>query len=111
MAAMAPGAPRLPEGEMVELQADVIALTEALSTLVGDLVDLTRDDAGVVSREKVDLSDVVDRALERVRRRRNDNDFDVNLYDGPVAGEVAGRSRAVINGADNPTQGRTTTHT
>jgi two-component system sensor histidine kinase MprB len=101
MASMAPGAPRLPEGEMVELQADVIAQIEELSTLVGDLVDLTRDEAGVVIREKVDLSDVVDRALERVRRRRNDIDFDVQLIDWQVDGDVAGLSRAVLNVLDN----------
>ena len=31
---------------MAELRADVIAQIEELSTLVGDLVDLTRDEAG-----------------------------------------------------------------
>ena len=46
MASMAPGAPRLPDEEMTGLQTDVIAQIEELSTLVGDLVDLTRDDAG-----------------------------------------------------------------
>ena len=101
MAAMAPGAPRLPDGEMTELQADVIAQIEELSTLVGDLVDLTRDDAGVTVREKVDLPDVVDRALERVRRRRNDIEFDVQLIDWQVDGDPAGLSRAVLNVLDN----------
>lgn len=101
MSAMAPGAPPLPEGDMVELQADVIAQIEELSTLVGDLVDLTRDDVGVVIREKVDLSDVVDRALERVRRRRNDIQFDAELIDWQVDGDVAGLSRAVLNVLDN----------
>ena len=48
MASMAPGAPRLPENEMAGLRTDVIAQIEELSTLVGDLVDLTRDDAGGV---------------------------------------------------------------
>ncbi len=101
MAAQAPGAKRLPDGEMAELQADVIAQIEELSTLVGDLVDLTRDDAGVMIREKVDLSDVVDRALERVRRRRNDIDFNVELIDWQVDGDPAGLSRAVLNVLDN----------
>ncbi len=101
MAAQAPGAPPLPEGEMAELQADVIAQIEELSTLVGDLVDLTRDEAGVVIREKVDLSDVVDRALERVRRRRNDIEFDVDMIDWQVDGDLAGLSRAVLNVLDN----------
>ena len=87
MASMAPGAPRIPEEEMAGLRADVIAQIEELSTLVGDLVDLTRDDAGVTIHEPVDLSEVVDRSLERVRRRRNDIEFD-------VARRSAGRSTA-----------------
>ncbi|MDT7768719.1 MAG: two-component system, OmpR family, sensor histidine kinase MprB, partial [Mycobacterium sp.] len=72
MAAMQPGAPPLPEQEMVDLRADVVGQIEELSTLVGDLVDLTRDDAGEVVHEPVDVGEVIDRCLERVRRRRND---------------------------------------
>ena len=64
MASMAPGAPRLPEEEMAELRADVIAQIEELSTLVGDLVDLTRDEAGGVVHEPVDMSEI-DRPLPR----------------------------------------------
>ena len=82
MASMAPGAPRLPEEEMAELRADVIAQIEELSTLVGDLVDLTRDEAGGIIHEPVDMSEVVDRCLERVRRRRNDIEFDVDVIGG-----------------------------
>src|SRR6478609_4392135 len=71
IASQQPGAPRIPDDEMVELRADVIAQIEELSTLVGDLVDLTRDEAGGVVHEPVDISEVVDRSLERVRRRRS----------------------------------------
>ena len=78
MASMAPGAPRLPEEEMEGLREDVIAQIEELSTLVGDLVDLTRDEAGVVIHEPVDMTEIVDHSLERVRRRRNDIEFDVD---------------------------------
>ena len=53
-----------------------IAQIEELSTLVGDLVDLARDDAGGVVHEPVEMTEVVDRCLERVRRRRNDIEFD-----------------------------------
>ena len=88
MAAMAPGAPRLPENEMAELRADVIAQIEELSTLVGDLVDLTRDDAGGIVHEPVDMGEVVDRSLERVRRRRNDVDFDVDVIGWQVFGST-----------------------
>ena len=101
MASMAPGAPRLPESEMAGLRADVLAQIEELSTLVGDLVDLTRDDAGDVVHEPIDLSDVVDRCLERVRRRRNDIQFEVSLTPWQVLGDTAGLSRAVLNMLDN----------
>ena len=101
MASMAPGAPRLPEHEMAELRADVIAQTEELSTLVGDLVDLTRDEAGGIIHEPVDMSEVVDRCLERVRRRRNDIEFDVDVIGWQVYGDGAGLSRAVLNVLDN----------
>ncbi|MBS4729150.1 HAMP domain-containing histidine kinase [Mycobacterium sp. SM1] len=101
MASMAPGAPRLPEQEMVDLRADVLAQIEELSTLVGDLVDLTRDDAGQAAHEPVDMSEVVDRSLERVRRRRNDIDFDVRVIPWQVYGDGAGLSRAVVNLMDN----------
>ncbi|MBO0881609.1 MAG: HAMP domain-containing histidine kinase [Mycobacterium sp.] len=101
MASLAPGAPRLPEQEMVGLRTDVIAQIEELSTLVGDLVDLTRDDAGEVVHEPVDISEVIDRCLERARRRRNDIVFDVAVTPWQVYGDTAGLSRAVLNLMDN----------
>jgi two-component system sensor histidine kinase MprB len=101
MAAQEPGAPRLPEEEMADLRADVIAQIEEMSTLVGDLVDLTRDDAGGVVHEPVDMTEVVDRSLERVRRRRNDIEFDVDVVPWQVYGDPAGLSRAVLNLLDN----------
>src|SRR5215510_193103 len=90
MASQAPGAPPLPDSEMAGLRADVIAQIEELSTLVGDLVDLTRDEAGGVIHEPVDMTDVVDRSLERVRRRRNDIDFDVWVMGWQVYGDASG---------------------
>ena len=101
MASMAPGAPRLPEEEMAGLREDVIAQIEELSTLVGDLVDLTRDEAGVVIHEPVDMTEVVDRSLERVRRRRNDIEFDATLMPWQVYGDGSGLGRAVLNVLDN----------
>jgi two-component system sensor histidine kinase MprB len=101
MASLAPGAPPLPEQEMVDLRSDVIAQIEELSTLVGDLVDLTRDDAGEEIQEPVDVGEVVDRSLERVRRRRNDIEFDIDVTPWQVYGDSAGLSRAVLNLMDN----------
>ncbi len=101
IASMEPGAPRLPEQEMADLRADVVAQIEELSTLVGDLVDLTRDDAREAVHEQVDISEVVDRSLERVRRRRNDVEFDAEVIPWLVYGDAAGLSRAVLNLLDN----------
>ena len=101
MASMEPGAPRLPEEEMAGLRADVLAQIEELSTLVGDLVDLTREDAGGIIHETVELAEVIDRSLERVRRRRNDIEFDIALMPWQVYGDGAGLARAVLNLLDN----------
>ncbi|MGH3558199.1 MAG: sensor histidine kinase, partial [Mycobacterium sp.] len=67
----------------------------------GDLVDLTRDDAGEVVHEPVDMSEVIDRSLERVRRRRNDIEFDVQVIGWQVYADSSGLARAVLNLMDN----------
>ncbi|SIR76085.1 HAMP domain-containing sensor histidine kinase [Williamsia sterculiae] len=101
IASSEPGAPPVPPEDMAELRVDVIAQIEELSTLVGDLVDLAREDAPEVVHEEVDLSEVLDRSLERVRRRRSDVDFWVQAAPWYVFGESAGLSRAVLNILDN----------
>ncbi|QZT65770.1 HAMP domain-containing histidine kinase [Mycolicibacterium austroafricanum] len=101
MESMKPGAPRIPEEDMAELRTDVIAQIEEMSTLVGDLVDLTRDDAGNAVHETVEIAEVIDRSLERVRRRRNDIEFDVTVTPWQVYGDAAGLGRAVLNLLDN----------
>ena len=98
MASGAPGAPPIPESELGELRADVIGQIEELSTLVGDLVDLTREDnSHGAMLEDVELTEVVERSLERVRRRRNDIHFNVDVIGWQVHGDAAGLSRAVLN--------------
>jgi two-component system sensor histidine kinase MprB len=102
MASSAPGAPPIPESEMADLREDVIGQIEELSTLVGDLVDLTREDnPHGTALEDVDMSEVIDRSLERVRRRRNDIHFNIDAIGWQVHGDAAGLSRAVLNLLDN----------
>lgn len=101
IAAGRPGAPAIPDDDMAELRADVIAQIEELSTLVGDLVDLAREDAPETVHERIDLADTVERSLERVRRRRNEVDFEAEVLPWYVHGDGAGLARAVLNVLDN----------
>jgi len=85
------------------LLADVRAQVEELSSLVGDLVELSRDDGPTTSEgvEAIDLGEVVDRAIERVRRRAQGVRFDVVAYPWEVMGQPAALERAVTNLLDN----------
>lgn len=97
-----PGAPPIPEEDMAGLRADVMGQIEELSTLVGDLVDLAREDAPETVYEQVDIGDVVSRALERARRRRAGSEFFVaELRPWLVYGHDAGLERAFLNVLDN----------
>jgi two-component system sensor histidine kinase MprB len=86
---------------MAELRSDVMAQIEELSTLVGDLVDLAREDAPEAVFERVDLGEVTERALERVRRRRATVEFVARLEPWFIYGHEAGLQRAVLNVLDN----------
>ncbi len=101
IAAGRPGAPRIPDDDMAELHADVIAQIEEMSTLVGDLVDLAREDAPETVHEQIDLADTVERSLERVRRRRSEVHFEAEVMPWFVHGDGGGLARAVLNVLDN----------
>ena len=60
-----------------ELMDDVRFQIGELTTLIGDLTELAREDSAPVSVEPVDMTDVVARAVERVRRRASSLHFDV----------------------------------
>jgi two-component system, OmpR family, sensor histidine kinase MprB len=100
-AASRPGAPTLPEAERAELLDDVQAQVAELSTLVGDLVELARDDAPTVVHEPLELTEVVLRALERARRRAGDVEFDPQLVPWALTGDATALERAVLNLLDN----------
>ncbi|MBC9732553.1 sensor histidine kinase [Nocardioides marmotae] len=91
----------LPEGARAELLADVHAQIEELTTLIGDLVELSRDDEAAHVVAPVDLAEVVDQALARVRRRAPGLEFDVAVEPFEVVGDSAALERAVTNLLDN----------
>ncbi|WP_432278024.1 ATP-binding protein [Nocardia carnea] len=100
IASSRPDAPAIPEEDMAELRSDVVAQIEELSNLVGDLVDLAREDAPETVYERVDLGEVTERALERVRRR-GAVAFDAELRPWFVYGHEAALERAILNVLDN----------
>jgi two-component system sensor histidine kinase MprB len=91
----------LPPEARAELLDDVRAQIEELTTLIGDLVELARDEPLTRVVEAVDLPEVVDHAVGRVRRRAPGVTFDVEAAPWFVVGESAGIERAVTNLLDN----------
>jgi two-component system sensor histidine kinase MprB len=100
-AASRPGAPALPGTERAEILEDVQAQVAELSTLVGDLVELAREDPPQVVHEPLELTDIVLRALERVRRRAGDVHFAQVLEPWTLFGDSTALERAVLNLLDN----------
>jgi two-component system sensor histidine kinase MprB len=91
----------LSETSREELLTDVRFQIEELTTLIGDLVELARDEPMPIAREAVDMAEIVDRAVARVRRRASSLDFDVHTNSWWVTGEPHALERAVTNLLDN----------
>jgi len=92
----------LPAEARADLLADVRAQIDELSTLVGDLVELARDEPMARHPEHVDLAEVVDAAAARVRRRAPAGTaIEVAAEPWLVIGEPALLERAVTNLLDN----------
>lgn len=91
----------LPPEAKAELLADVRAQIEELTTLIGDLMELARDEPLTHVVEAVDLPELVDTAVARVRRRAPGLAFELDLTPWYVVGERSGLERAVTNLLDN----------
>ncbi len=101
----------LGDHERAEVMADLRFQIDELTQLIGDLTELARQDAPEVHREHVDLVEVLERAVDRVRRRASTLDFDLQLSSWWVHGDPQALERAVTNLLDNaakwsPPQGR-----
>jgi len=84
-----------------EIMHDVRAQLEELTTLVGDLVELARDEPVRRGPEPLDLADIVEAALDRVRRRAPAVRFEATVESWMVLGEAQLLERAVTNLLDN----------
>jgi two-component system sensor histidine kinase MprB len=84
-----------------ELLDDVRFQIEEMTTLIGDLTELAREQPPKVLLEEVDLAEITERAVQRVRRRAAGVRFDVHTEPWLVQGEATGLERAVTNLLDN----------
>jgi two-component system sensor histidine kinase MprB len=91
----------LPDDARAELLTDVRAQLEELTTLVGDLVELARDEPVPAVIGTVELHEVLDHAVARVRRRAPSLTFSVDADPWYVEGDAAGLERALTNLLDN----------
>lgn len=91
----------LTDDQRDEIMGDVRAQLEELTTLVGDLVELARDEPLTRDPEPLDFADVVTQAVYRVRLRAPEVSFEVDLAPWMVIGEPQLLERAVTNLLDN----------
>ncbi len=100
-AAGATGGRTLDPADRAALLSDVRAQVEELGDLVGDVVELAREDSPESVAEPLDFAEVVDRAVTRVRRRAPGVTFNVTTQPWPMVGDPALLERAVTNLLDN----------
>ena len=91
----------LAASERAGLISDVRAQLEELSSLVIDLMELSREEAPDTAREAFDLADVVRDSVNRVRRRAPALTFSADLRPWPIKGDPQLLARAVTNLLDN----------
>jgi two-component system, OmpR family, sensor histidine kinase MprB len=83
------------------LLADVVAQLEELSVLVGDLVDLAREQEPDLTAEEVRLDLLVEEAVARARRHAPHVRFEVSVEPALVRATAARLDRALANLLDN----------
>jgi two-component system sensor histidine kinase MprB len=84
-----------------QLLDDVRAQMDELTNLIGDLTELARDTPQVRNAELIELQNVVEDAVIKVRRRAQSLEWDVQLEPFPVWGDERLLGRAVTNLLDN----------
>ncbi|WJZ02086.1 sensor histidine kinase [Corynebacterium freiburgense] len=89
------------ESDRRDLERDVIAQIDEMSTLIGDLVDLAREDGPQQVVEPLDLGECMETSLERVKRRRPDVTFEMDTFSWNMYGDPFALGRATLNLMDN----------
>lgn len=107
------GGPVLSPAARAEMLDDIRSQIDELTTLVGDLTELARDVPPESVVAEVELSEVLDHALQRVRLRAPGVTFDAVAHPWWVTGDAAALERAITNLLDNaakwsPAGGRVT---
>ncbi len=102
-------AERLPREEQEDLRRDIVEELDALTALVGDVVELARGAGPDGSADDVRLDQLVEQAAARTRRR-GDLRVELSLEPTVVTGQADRVNRAVSNLLDNarrwsPSQG------
>ncbi|MPY81096.1 MAG: HAMP domain-containing protein [Actinophytocola sp.] len=101
LAAEKADAPSLSDQDRAEIESDIKAQLDEVTQLIGDLVLLARADQPRAELERVDLVELVERALDRARRRATGVEFDVSLQPWQLVGDSNALERAVLNLLDN----------
>ncbi len=91
----------LPPGARGDILRDVAGQLGEFTTLIGDLVHLSRDDSVHPHPEPIDLRDVINNAVIRAKRRGPGLKFDVRLEPLYLVGEPDNLERAITNLLDN----------
>jgi two-component system sensor histidine kinase MprB len=84
-----------------ELLSDVRAQINEMTALIGDLVELARDEPVQRGVEPVELTAIIGQAISRVRRRAPEVEFDVRTSPWWVTGDPDALERAITNLLDN----------
>ena len=93
--------PTLEPEARAEVLDDIRSQIDELTTLIGDLTELARDDPPASVIEELELSEIVHQAFNRVRLRAPSLSFDVVAHPWWVVGDAAALERAITNLLDN----------
>jgi two-component system sensor histidine kinase MprB len=92
---------RLPPEDRAKLLSDLNAQMAELTTLTTELVELARDESTGEAAEDVELTEVIDAAVARVRIRAPRITFGTDLQSAVVHGRPGELERMIVNVLDN----------